>query len=332
MINIFLTGASGYIGGTVFHNLVQNKEYTITVLVRKEEQAKKFKDLGAQVVIASLDDSSAVKEASSRSDVVINIADSDHLESSKAIVAGLQERAKKGGKKPILIHTSGTGVLMDLKETVGEKADQTYSESQLGDINGVDQQRFHRLIDIEILKGGESGSIDTIIICPPLIYGTGTGPYNTHSVQLPVLIQTAIVYKQAYHAGRGTNIWHNIHVLDLVDLYTIVLENALKGTAPVNRDGYYFAENGTHNFLELTDEIARILHSKGIVQSAKSQDLASDEKHKKLFMYTGFNSRGKSEKGKKLGWNPHRPSLIQSVAEEVDYWLTQKPETYNISR
>jgi len=332
MIDIFFAGASGFIGGSVFHNLIQNKEYSITVLVRNEDQAQKFKELGAKVLIGSLDNSSVIKDAASRSDVVINTADADHLESSKAIVAGLQERAKKGGKKPILIHTSGTGVLIDFKETAGEKGDITYSESELGDINGIAQDRFHRLIDIEVLKGGESGSMDAIIICPPLIYGIGSGPFNTHSVQLPIIIKTAIVYKQVYHIGRGHNIWNNVHVLDLADLYTIVLENALKGKAPVNRDGYYFAENGTHNFLELTDEVAKILHTKGSVQSAKPQDMAPDiVKHKWLSISTGFNSRGKSEKGKKLGWNPHRPALLQTVAEEVDYWLKQKPETFNIA-
>src|SRR4051812_5189077 len=96
------------------------------------------------------------------------------------------------------------------------------------------------------------------------------------------LVKLAILEKQAYHAGRGLNIWNNVHILDLADLYSIVLEQAHKGKAPVNKDGYYFAENGEHNFLDLTDEIARVLHARGASQSDKSKEMTKEleEKYK----------------------------------------------------
>jgi len=333
MTRIFLTGVTGYIGGTVFNVLRQNKDYSITVLVRREDQAKKLKELGAQVVIGDLESYDLIKEESSKVDVVINTANVDHLGSTKAIIEGLELRAKQGGKKPFLLHTSGTGVLLDLKEGVlGEKGSEVWNEATLGDIDGIGKDRLHREVDIEVLKAGDSGRIDTAIICPPLIYGTGSGPFNTHSYQLPGLVQTAILHKQAYHGGKGLNVWNNVHVLDLADLYAVLLENALQGKAPVNRDGYYFAENGELNFLELTDEIARVLHARGVAESPKSKDLPTEGQdkliHKFVLLSTGYESRGKAEKGKKLGWKPHRPSVLQSVTEEVDYWLPQKPETF----
>jgi nucleoside-diphosphate-sugar epimerase len=241
-------------------------DFSITVLVRKEEQAKKLKELGAEVVIGTLDNSDLLKQEASKANVVINAADVDHLGCAKAIIEGLNLTAKQGGK-PFLLHTSGTDVLANHKEPIGEQSSKVWTEAELGDINGIEKDRNHRAVDIEVLKAGESGTIDIAIICPPLIYGVGSGPFNTHSIQLPGLIQGAIVNKQAYHAGRGLNVWTHIHVLDLADLFLLVLEKHLQGQAPVNRDGYYFAEAGEHNFLELTDEIAKVLHQKGVCQS-----------------------------------------------------------------
>lgn len=116
-INIFLTGATGYIGGTVFTNLIQNKDYSLSVLVRGEDRAKTFRDLGAKTVVGDLNDVGVIREASQSSDVVINTADVDHLGeihvsliflgSIQAILEGLKQRAKEGGRRPIYIHTSG---------------------------------------------------------------------------------------------------------------------------------------------------------------------------------------------------------------------------------
>ena len=57
-----------------------------------------------------------------QADIVLNSADADDLPLTKAVLNGLKNRNASGGLKPILIHTSGTGVASDHAE--GEYRDE----------------------------------------------------------------------------------------------------------------------------------------------------------------------------------------------------------------
>ena len=57
-----------------------------------------------------------------QADIVLNAADADDLPLTKAVLKGLKNRNASGGLKPILIHTSGTGVASDHAE--GEYRDE----------------------------------------------------------------------------------------------------------------------------------------------------------------------------------------------------------------
>jgi len=80
---VFLTGATGYIGGTVLTKLLESssKKYSITALVRSETALPKLKSLGVKGLIGSLDDSELLAKAASEADLVINTANCDHLPS-----------------------------------------------------------------------------------------------------------------------------------------------------------------------------------------------------------------------------------------------------------
>lgn len=68
------TGATGYIGGQVLHDLVRtHPEYTIAALIRDGEVTKRVTAAFPAVrpVIASLDDSDVVEEEASKADVVL---------------------------------------------------------------------------------------------------------------------------------------------------------------------------------------------------------------------------------------------------------------------
>ena len=117
-INILLTGATGYIGGTVLATLLQHpnvSQFNITALVRGDEsRAKKLRLLGVTPLIGSNDSHDIIEKAASESHVVIHTANSaDDLPSAQAIVSGLSKRIKATGKPAIYIHTSGTGVLIE---------------------------------------------------------------------------------------------------------------------------------------------------------------------------------------------------------------------------
>ena len=112
--------ARGYIGGTVFKYLTQSAAPPQHIIAPTRNASKiatlKAMNLNSPTVEpiqAGLDDHDALVEASSRADVVISTADSDHVPGIKALIAGAEKFKARTGKTPILIHTSGCGVLID---------------------------------------------------------------------------------------------------------------------------------------------------------------------------------------------------------------------------
>lgn len=70
----------------------------------------------ACVVHGSHDDLEKIQNLAAQADIVVNAADADDLPLTKAILEGLKARSVTATFKPILIHTSGTGVISDQAE------------------------------------------------------------------------------------------------------------------------------------------------------------------------------------------------------------------------
>jgi hypothetical protein len=64
--------------------------------------------IGVKVVKGSHSDLDIIEEQASKADIVLNAADADDLDLTNAILRGIKRTSI--GKKPILIHTSGTGL------------------------------------------------------------------------------------------------------------------------------------------------------------------------------------------------------------------------------
>lgn len=81
-------------------------------MVRDSNRAKKIEEFGVRAVVANLDDFEKLQEEAKKVDVVIHTAESaDHVGSCKALLSGIQQRQSQlpGERKPVYIHTSGTG-------------------------------------------------------------------------------------------------------------------------------------------------------------------------------------------------------------------------------
>lgn len=217
-LKIFLTGATGYIGGTVLEKLLHSShkgKWDITVLTRSEDTVSKFKELGVTPLLGSLDDTEILIKAASESDVVLHLAHADHLTAVKAFIEGFN-KSSTNEKRKIYIHCSGTGMLVD--DSHGEfTSEKIYNDLDMDTIHAIPLSQYHRDVDTFIFEN--SPNFDSIIVSPPTIHGIGTGPFHRISQQIPRMIRTAIKFGRAATIGKGLNIWNFVHVEDLADLF-----------------------------------------------------------------------------------------------------------------
>ncbi|KAF7678087.1 nad-binding protein [Alternaria burnsii] len=328
---IFLTGATGYIGGdTLFALYNKHSDYEIAALVRTEEKAKSVTEAfpKVRIVIGGLDDSKILEDEAAKADVVIHTADaSDHEGAAKAIAKGLASGHSK--EKPgFWLHTGGTGILcwetMRDDNKLGEWSEREYNDwTAVQDLTGLPKDAFHKNVDDLVLAAG-SESVKTAILCPPTIYGRGRGPLNTRSRQAYELAHLILTGQYIPIIGQGKARWNNVHVSDLAQLFVLLTEAAVNSNTDSklwNEQGYYIVENGEHLWADLARLMGKKATELGLVdkKELKEEKLGKDKAIEQAGFEAvswGFNSRGKAERAKKLvGWQPKGPSIEDNVEE-----------------
>jgi len=119
-MRIFLTGANGYIGGSVASALIA-AGHNVRGLVRTDDKADTVAAHGVEPVIGSLDDTALLQAEARAADAVINAASSDHRGAVEALIAALT------GSGKVFIHSSGSSIVADL--ALGEPSDQIFDEA-----------------------------------------------------------------------------------------------------------------------------------------------------------------------------------------------------------
>jgi nucleoside-diphosphate-sugar epimerase len=293
-MRIFCTGTSGYIGGSVAAALAA-AGHEVSGLVRSERSAGLVRAFGISPVHGTLDDAEVLRAAAVRADAVINAANADHEPSARALLGAIEGTGKA------YIHTSGSSIVGT--QSAGERVDAIFDEdTPFTPSSG----RAARVALNEHILSFKAKGVRAIVICPSLIYGISRGPAK-HSIQVPLLIALAKKTGVARHYGPGENIWSNVQLDDLVELYVLALASSPAGA-------FYFAENGENSMRQVCEAINRRLGVEaGTV--AMSLDEASREWGEGTAQNTmGSNSRVRAVRARaELGWRPRRPSLIDEI-------------------
>lgn len=324
---LFVTGITGYIGGSATDAIINaHPDYEIAALVRSDDKAElvKAKYPSVRVVKGDLDSADIIKAECAKADIVLHFADCDHVASAKAITEGL---AACDGPK-YFIHTSGSAMLADVSkpERFGAAIleDEHYADiSTLSAITSFPVEgHVHRDVDFIVLSS--PSNVHTAIVCPPTIYGAGSGPVNTRSIQIPGLTSAILKRGKGFTVRGGKNGWNYVHIRDLSVLYLLLTEAAARGGqgADWNEEGYYFSENGEYLWGELARDITKRAAAKGYIKSDEVDELEPEEV-KKLHPFGhvlwGSNSKGKAERArKKLGWTPTGESLVETLDEVIE--------------
>jgi nucleoside-diphosphate-sugar epimerase len=230
-------GATGYVGCHVTARLAADG-HDVTAFIRNPAAAAKVEKLGAKAAIGDLEDISGLPDLVATQDAVIWIAQLMHDGERRVITALLDMLA---GTNKTLIFTGGTSLLSI--RTDGDWDERSFGE----DDDFTPRRQVAPRLDVEnLVRAATARGVRGICIRPPLIWGNGGARYIAdmyHSVQAT----GAVCY-----VGRGLNLYSNVHVEDLADIYARALERGVGGAL-------YHAVSGEVNNRTMAEAIARHL-------------------------------------------------------------------------
>ena len=291
-MKIFVTGATGYIGGSVAERLIASG-HQVVGLVRSAESIALLKDRGIESVLGNLDDPEIITKTAHEVDAVIHAASADHAGAVVTLIAALERSGKT------LICTTGSGIAAD--SAAGEYA----TSAVLTEDSYFEPVPFRRprvAMNRLVREAAIDKGIRSIVICPSMIYGKGRG-LQPDSDQLPKLIALSKQVGAGVYFGKGLNRYSNVHIDDLVDLYLLALEKAPGGS-------FFFAENGDASFKEIAEMIGRSLGLGGKTVSVSVEDLVRKYGDAGRYGITS-NSLVRAVNARRLGWSPQAPSLTE---------------------
>ncbi|KAF2750351.1 NAD(P)-binding protein [Sporormia fimetaria CBS 119925] len=333
MTKLFLTGATGYIGGDLLEVLTATyPDLQITALVRNSDKGAQVASQypSVRLVYGDLDSTDVITKAASESDIVVNTANCDHAASASAIIAGLAQRTSSS--KAYFIHTSGTGILtsadLDTK-TFGIYREKVFDDWQgiKEVVNNLPDTALHRTVDKIVLAASHDhpGKIATAIVCPPCIYGVGRGPGNQKSQQAYRLARATLKRGKGVQVGEGKNMWTQVHVRDLSNVFLALFTEAMSaggGKATWDDEGYYFAEAGGFVWGDVSKGIAKVAKKNGWIESEEVESVSAEEADRLVPMASymwGSNSRCMAYRARKvLGWQPKEKGLLDTLEEIVE--------------
>ncbi|KAL0566873.1 hypothetical protein V5O48_015125 [Marasmius crinis-equi] len=337
-VKVLVTGVTGYIGGAVICRFLARNDassFDFRAVVRSPEKAEKLKSFGITPIVGSHNDEELMVKAASGVDMVIAMADADDLVAAKATLKGLKKRFEETGKPPIFINTSGTGVLVDHAAGM-YVSDTIYNDADPDQIETLAPTQMHRNVDLEIVRADETGYVRSHIVLPSTIYSIARGPLfdagisNPYSIQVPALIRASLDRKQAGMIGEGANVWPNVDIHEVADLYSVLYDSIVKNPKQTGhgREGIYFGASGEHRLYDVSEAIGRVLVELGITTTVEPTTFSKEEilKYFKGYTLLGSNSRCRANRSMAIGWDPKKTTkdLLESVRAEVEAWMQKR--------
>jgi nucleoside-diphosphate-sugar epimerase len=165
-MKIFITGASGYIGGSVAAALMV-AGHQVSGLARSDEAASALAKLGIRPVRGALDDVEVLAKAAHDADVAVNAANAGHRAAAEAMLKALAETGKT------FLHTDGSSIVGTRAR--GELVDKVFDEDTPFTPT---PQRAPRVEIDKMVRNAAGHGVRSIVIAPSLM---GTASIRTAS-------------------------------------------------------------------------------------------------------------------------------------------------------
>jgi nucleoside-diphosphate-sugar epimerase len=306
-MRIFLTGATGHIGGAVLDALVKNG-HSVTALVRDNEKAARVAARGAHPVVGNLSEPASYRGAADAQDGYIHAAFDGTVGRGSSVdrialdvlLEAAQRPRTAGPSTPtsrFIVYTSGTWVL-------GRSPVPLNEEAPLNPIAHASWRSEHE----ERVLNAASDRLRTVVVRPGYVYGGGDGIIGD-------------LFKAAANGlvrvvGDGTNHWPLIYERDLADLY-------VRLAAREDTRGVYHAnDEGDERVNDIVSAIAPYLPVRPDVRH-----VPIDEARAKLGTYAealSLDQVVRSPRARALGWSPALSSVAGNAARLLEEWRNQR--------
>ena len=286
-MNVFLTGATGYIGSALLPALI-SAGHSVTALVRSEEKGEAVRKRGATPAVGDIADRDLVRRLAADADAVVATASPGDATSSEVETAFADAVLEGLGEGRTFVRTGGIWVH-------GSGADITEQTP----IDAPALVAWRQALDTRVL---EAPGIRSVLIEPGIVYG--------HHGGIPNLVVTAERTDQPPAlrlVGPGSQHWTTVHVDDLAELYVAALEQAATGSRFLGVGG----DNPTTR--ELGEAASHRLGLEGRVVPEAPAALVERLGGFGEALLLDQQASGEKARGE-LGWKPSRPSLVEEIA------------------
>ncbi|KAJ4477469.1 NAD-P-binding protein [Lentinula aciculospora] len=341
---VLLTGASGYLGGSLLVYLLHKfdlefRNVKLFTLVRKAEQVDKVLQLGGNVnpLIGDVQDAERMKNLIIENfvSIVIETVDARQFAVAQPFIEALSVVKERHNVPVHFIHTSGAKMFsshvgVDQSNFLNDDGE-VYSTIAGLDTRHPVMKQFVSLNN-QIIDFAEEKGVRSYIVAPPMVYGPGAGFGNKISIQIVALVRVARALGQLFQVDKTDTTWPLMHIDDQVALYATVLSNILQLKAPHGKDGFYFSENGTFSWRSLSLAIVNALRRQIGLDSTHKLLVATDEDLNAMATVLGCdvgmvpvslagNCSVHGNNARKLGWAPQHGvgHLMSNVDDEVAY-------------
>jgi nucleoside-diphosphate-sugar epimerase len=299
-MNVFLTGATGYLGSHVAARL-RAAGHAVFGLSRNAAAAEKLRQCGVSPVPGDLREPDTLAEAARRADAVVHAAFShdtgsfeEALRLDRGATAAFVE-ALAGTGKP-LVATSGSGLLGDTgPEPVGEDFP----------VNPAFLLAPRVAAEQDVLRAAGRGVRTVVLRFPLYVYGHGG------SVFVPWLIEQAKKAGAVPYVGTGEHRSSAVHVDDAADLYLLALERAPAGSL------FHGASEHGVRARALAEAIGR---ARGVPARSVTPEEARSAWGPRLAAFLSMNNQTASERARaELGWQPRAATTLLADVETGSY-------------